>query len=91
MCVTIPQEVAINLERTESVWDSQVVTEEHQREESTVHDALTHIHVNQQRSLNYRTEAALDERDSPHCQLLRKTRTVHNVSRMECRENTMII
>lgn len=76
VCVTIPQGGAVNLDGTNSVWDSQVVTEEHQRDESTVHDALTHIHINQQRSLNYRTEAALDKQNSSHCHSLWQT-TVH--------------
>lgn len=49
------------MEGTNSVWDPQVVREEHQGDESTVHDALTHMHIHQQRSLNYRTEAALDK------------------------------
>lgn len=73
VCVTIPYGGAVNAERTHSVWDSQVVTEEHQRDESTVHDTLTHIDVNQQRSLNYRTEAALDKQDFSHCHSLWQT------------------
>lgn len=73
VCLTIPQGGAVNLKGTNSVWDSQVATEEHQWDESAVHDALTHIHVNQQRSLNYRTEAALDKQDSSHCHSLWKT------------------
>lgn len=61
------------MEGTHSVRDSQVVTEEHQRDESTIHDALTHVHVNQQRSLNRRTDAALDKPDSTHCHALWRT------------------
>ena len=64
LCVILPEGRAVNLKRTNSVWDSQVVTEEHQRDEGTVHDALTHVNINQQRSLNYRTGADLD---SSHC------------------------
>lgn len=40
------------MERTNSVRDSEAVTEEHERDESAVHGALTHVHINQQRSLN---------------------------------------
>lgn len=49
--ITAPQGVAVNLKWTNSVWDSKAATEEHQGDEHTVHDALTHVDVNQQRSL----------------------------------------
>lgn len=64
MCVYIPYRGAVNLERTNSVWYSQAVTEEHERDESAVDGALTHVHVYQQGSLSYKTEADLDEQNS---------------------------
>lgn len=71
--MAVPQEGAVHLNGTNGVRDFQVATEQQQRDESAVQNALTHIHVNQQRSLNCRTEAALDKQDSPHCHSLRKT------------------
>ena len=59
MCMTVPYEGAGNVDRENSVWHSEAVTEEHQRDESTVHDALMRIHINQHRSLSYRGEAVL--------------------------------
>lgn len=49
------------------------MTEQNQRDESAVHDALTHVHIDQQRSLKCRTETASDKQDSSHCHSLRQT------------------
>lgn len=53
-CVRIPQGVAATLQGTNSEWNWQFVAEKHQRDECTVHEALTHVHIEQQGSLDYR-------------------------------------
>lgn len=68
--ITIPEGIAATLQGTNSVWNSEVVTEKHQRDDSTVHEALTHMHIKQQRPLNYRTDEASDKQDSLHHQPL---------------------
>lgn len=52
--VRIPQGVAATLQGTNSVWNWQFVAEKHQRDECTVHEALTHMHIEEQGSLDYR-------------------------------------
>lgn len=68
--ITIPQGIAAALQGTNSEWNSEVVTEKHQRDDSAVHEALTHMHIKPQRSLNHRTDEASDKQDSLHRQSL---------------------
>lgn len=73
LCVSIPYEGAGDVEGTHGVWYSQVVTEEHQRDEGTVRGALTHIHIHQRRSLHYVRKVALGKQHSSHNRPLRRT------------------